>query len=115
MTGASRPLDGVRVIDLADERGELCGRLLADLGADVLPVEPPGGARSRSPPPFPPFAFAAMAASFLARAAAAMSSAVCFWALQKHFNHARGKDPNTLTNRSRKYSQSCFSWLQPSS
>ena len=54
MTGASRPLDGVRVIDLADERGELCGRLLADLGADVLRVEPPGGARSRSLPPFAP-------------------------------------------------------------
>ena len=54
VTTAKRPLDGVRVIDLADERGELCGRLLADLGADVLRVEPPGGARSRSLPPFAP-------------------------------------------------------------
>jgi crotonobetainyl-CoA:carnitine CoA-transferase CaiB-like acyl-CoA transferase len=39
-------------VDLADEKGELCGRLLADLGADVLRIEPPGGARSRSIPPF---------------------------------------------------------------
>jgi crotonobetainyl-CoA:carnitine CoA-transferase CaiB-like acyl-CoA transferase len=47
-----RPLQGLRVIDLADEKGELCGRLLADLGADVIRVEPPGGARSRRIPPF---------------------------------------------------------------
>jgi len=43
----AQPLAGVRVVDLADGRGELCGRLLADLGADVLRVERPGGARSR--------------------------------------------------------------------
>ena len=54
MTPDNRPLEGVRVIDLADERGELCGRLLADLGADVLRVEPPGGAVSRRLPPFAP-------------------------------------------------------------
>ena len=41
------PLSGMRVVDLADVRGELCGRVLADLGADVVRVEPPGGARSR--------------------------------------------------------------------
>ena len=53
VTTAKRPLDGVRVIDLADERGELCGRLLADLGADVLRVEPPAGGvfQGRSPRP----------------------------------------------------------------
>jgi crotonobetainyl-CoA:carnitine CoA-transferase CaiB-like acyl-CoA transferase len=44
---ADLPLSGVRVVDLADGRGELCGRLLADLGADVIRVEPPGGAQSR--------------------------------------------------------------------
>ncbi len=47
-----RPLAGLRVVDLADEKGELCGRLLADLGADVLRVEGAGGARSRTLPPF---------------------------------------------------------------
>jgi len=47
-----RPLEGLRVIDLADEKGELCGRLLADFGADVIRVEPPEGARSRRLPPF---------------------------------------------------------------
>ena len=42
-----RALDGIRVIELADEHGEWCGKLLADMGADVVKVEPPGGARSR--------------------------------------------------------------------
>jgi crotonobetainyl-CoA:carnitine CoA-transferase CaiB-like acyl-CoA transferase len=50
---ASRaPLTGLRVVDMADEKGEMCGRYLADLGADVVRVEPPGGARSRRLPPF---------------------------------------------------------------
>ena len=49
---SERPLAGFRVVDLADEKGELCGRMLADLGADVVRVEPPGGARSRRLPPF---------------------------------------------------------------
>ena len=34
------PLDGLRVVDLADLKGELAGRVLADLGAEVLRVEP---------------------------------------------------------------------------
>jgi crotonobetainyl-CoA:carnitine CoA-transferase CaiB-like acyl-CoA transferase len=46
------PLAGVRVIDLATERAELTGRILADLGAEVIKVEPPGGARARFLPPF---------------------------------------------------------------
>lgn len=45
-------LDGYRVLDLTDERGLLAGRLLADLGADVVAVEPPGGSTARSCPPF---------------------------------------------------------------
>jgi crotonobetainyl-CoA:carnitine CoA-transferase CaiB-like acyl-CoA transferase len=48
------PLSGVRVIDLADELGPLCGRVLGDLGADVIRVEPPAGAASRALPPFAP-------------------------------------------------------------
>jgi crotonobetainyl-CoA:carnitine CoA-transferase CaiB-like acyl-CoA transferase len=39
------------VIDMAEARGEMCGRLLSDLGADVVRVEPPGGARSRTQAP----------------------------------------------------------------
>jgi crotonobetainyl-CoA:carnitine CoA-transferase CaiB-like acyl-CoA transferase len=49
-----KPLAGLRVVDLADEKGELCGRLLADLGAEVIRVEPPEGALSRTLPPFAP-------------------------------------------------------------
>ncbi len=36
---------------MADGRGEMCGRLLSDLGADVIRVEPPGGAASRAQAP----------------------------------------------------------------
>jgi crotonobetainyl-CoA:carnitine CoA-transferase CaiB-like acyl-CoA transferase len=45
-------LDGLRVLDLADDSGVLCGRALADLGADVVKVEPPGGDPGRRVSPF---------------------------------------------------------------
>lgn len=45
-------LSGIRVIDVATARGELAGRVLADLGAEVVKVEPPGGAEARRRPPF---------------------------------------------------------------
>ena len=45
------PLAHVRVVDLTDLRGALAGRLLADLGADVLKVEPPAGDPDRRRPP----------------------------------------------------------------
>ena len=48
------PLEGLRVLDLSDEKGELCGRILGDLGADVLKIEPSSGAVSRSMGPFSP-------------------------------------------------------------
>lgn len=38
-------LSGVRVLDLSGEPGWLVGRILSDLGADVVRVEPPGGDR----------------------------------------------------------------------
>ncbi|MEJ2087919.1 MAG: CoA transferase [Gammaproteobacteria bacterium] len=41
-------LSDYRVLDLTDERGALCGQLLADLGADVLRIEPTGGSPMRS-------------------------------------------------------------------
>jgi crotonobetainyl-CoA:carnitine CoA-transferase CaiB-like acyl-CoA transferase len=46
------PLAHLRVIDLTDLRGALAGRILADLGADVLKVEPPAGDPGRLRPPF---------------------------------------------------------------
>src|SRR6185312_8698607 len=36
-------LDGVRVVEIADEQGEYTGLLLRGLGAEVIKVEPPGG------------------------------------------------------------------------
>jgi benzylsuccinate CoA-transferase BbsE subunit len=39
-------LSAVRVLDCSDESGWLAGRILADLGADVVKVEPPGGDRA---------------------------------------------------------------------
>ena len=45
-------LHGLRVLDLCDDFGSLCGQILADLGADVLLVEPPGGCALRACPPF---------------------------------------------------------------
>ena len=44
-------LSPYRVLDLSDERGLLCGHILAGLGADVILVEPPGGSAARSAPP----------------------------------------------------------------
>ncbi len=41
-----------RILDLADEKGSYCGKLLGDLGSDVIKVEPPGGDKVRSRGPF---------------------------------------------------------------
>ena len=45
-------LDGIRVLDLTGEPGFLAGKLLGDLGADVVKVEPPAGDPARRRPPF---------------------------------------------------------------
>ena len=47
-------LSPYRVLDLTDERGLLCGKILADLGADVIQVEPPGGSTAQEHWPFLP-------------------------------------------------------------
>ena len=51
-TPAAGPLSSLRVLELADQKGEFCGKLMADLGADVVKVEPPGGETTRSAGPF---------------------------------------------------------------
>lgn len=45
-------LKGCRALDLTDENGFLCGKILADLGVDVIKVEPPEGDPSRNSGPF---------------------------------------------------------------
>jgi len=45
-------LSPYRALDLTDEKGFLCGRVLADLGADVIKIEPPRGEPSRNIGPF---------------------------------------------------------------
>lgn len=45
-------LSPYRVLDLTDERGFLAGKILAELGADVVKVEPPGGDAARHIGPF---------------------------------------------------------------
>jgi crotonobetainyl-CoA:carnitine CoA-transferase CaiB-like acyl-CoA transferase len=46
------PLVGLRVVELAGELSAPAGKLLADLGADVVVVEPPGGSPARRIGPF---------------------------------------------------------------
>lgn len=48
------PLAHVRVLDLTDDRGLMAGHLLAQLGADVVQVEPPGGSPARNAAPLGP-------------------------------------------------------------
>jgi len=45
-------LSPYRVLDLTTERGLLCGQMLADMGADVIKVEPVGGSPARGVGPF---------------------------------------------------------------
>jgi crotonobetainyl-CoA:carnitine CoA-transferase CaiB-like acyl-CoA transferase len=48
----SGPLAALRVVELASEHAAWAGKLLGDLGADVIVVEPPGGHASRAYGPF---------------------------------------------------------------
>jgi crotonobetainyl-CoA:carnitine CoA-transferase CaiB-like acyl-CoA transferase len=45
-------LSGFRALDLTDEKGVVCGKILAALGVDTIKVEKPGGDSARGIPPF---------------------------------------------------------------
>ena len=45
-------LDGIRVLDIAEPIGSYVSRILGDLGADVIKIEPPGGDPGRQLAPF---------------------------------------------------------------
>jgi crotonobetainyl-CoA:carnitine CoA-transferase CaiB-like acyl-CoA transferase len=50
-TGNGLPLDGIRVIEFTHMvMGPTCGMILADLGAEVIKIEPPGGDKTRALP-----------------------------------------------------------------
>lgn len=48
----SNMLEGCRALDLTSNEAQLCGRILSDLGADVIRVERPGGDPCRNTGPF---------------------------------------------------------------
>jgi benzylsuccinate CoA-transferase BbsE subunit len=48
----SELLSGLRLLDLTDEKGALAGKIFADLGAEVIKVEPPEGCSTRRIPPY---------------------------------------------------------------
>ena len=64
---SDRALEGLRVVEFTDEIASYCGRLLADLGADVIKIEPPGGGRQRNSPPY------------IARLGEGPDSSLAFW------------------------------------
>jgi len=52
MRNSAGMLSPYRVLDLTNERSYLCGKILGDLGADVIKIERPGGDAGRMTPPF---------------------------------------------------------------
>ena len=48
----SAALGRLRVLEVVDEVGELCGKMMADMGADVIRIEPPEGVPTRRIGPF---------------------------------------------------------------
>ena len=52
VSGAPAALTGIRVLDLSGSAGQYCGKQFADLGADVILIEPAGGSPVRRDGPF---------------------------------------------------------------
>ncbi|MEJ2738614.1 MAG: CoA transferase [Dehalococcoidia bacterium] len=50
--GNESSLDNIRVLDLTEGGPQICGKILGDLGADVIKIEPPGGSHTRRIGPF---------------------------------------------------------------
>jgi crotonobetainyl-CoA:carnitine CoA-transferase CaiB-like acyl-CoA transferase len=48
---APAALSGCRVLDVTTPLGHMCGKILGDLGADVIKIEPPAGDAGRERPP----------------------------------------------------------------
>ena len=45
-------LSDLNILDLCDEKGQLMGKLLGEMGARVIKIEPPGGAAARGVGPY---------------------------------------------------------------
>jgi benzylsuccinate CoA-transferase BbsE subunit len=45
-------LTGYRALDLTDEKGFVCGKILAAMGVETIKIEPPGGDPARNIPPY---------------------------------------------------------------
>ena len=52
VSSTGQALSHLRVLDLTGAGSQYCGRLMADLGADVVKVEPPEGEATRERRPF---------------------------------------------------------------
>lgn len=52
LPGTGGALAGIRVLELANPYTAYCGKLFADMGADVVLIEPPGGSVLRREAPF---------------------------------------------------------------
>lgn len=45
-------LSGFRALDLTEEKGFICGKILAAMGVETIKIEPPGGDTARAIPPY---------------------------------------------------------------
>ncbi|MCW1935008.1 CoA transferase [Pararhodobacter zhoushanensis] len=66
MSKTASALDGLRVLELSALAGAVCGRVLADLGAEVIKLEPAGGEPFRRSLPVVPTALGDESAAWLA-------------------------------------------------